>query len=89
LLDSAAIDIPRYGELENGRGMAAAYELAFGNEAASRRDASPPQHIAPGKHVPPKLLFYAGDRTSSTRAVTTARRRHARTITPRGTSRGR
>jgi len=62
LLDPAAIDIPRYVELENGRGMAALYELAFGNDATNRRDASPQQHIAAGKHIPPTLLFYAGDR---------------------------
>lgn len=62
LLDPAAIDIPRFIELENGRGMTTLYELAFGKDAANQLDASPQQHIAPGKHIPPTLLFYAGDR---------------------------
>ncbi|MFZ5831832.1 MAG: carboxylesterase family protein, partial [Planctomycetota bacterium] len=62
LLDPAAIDIPRYVELENGRAMTALYELAFGKDKANHLDASPQQHVAPGKHIPPTLLFYAGDR---------------------------
>ncbi len=62
LLDPAAIDIPRYIDLENGRAMTALYELAFGKEAANHVDASPQQHIAPGKDIPPTLLFYAGER---------------------------
>jgi hypothetical protein len=62
LLDPAAIDIPRYIELENGRAMTALYELAFGKDKANQLDASPQHHIAPGKHIPPTLLFYAGDR---------------------------
>ncbi len=62
LLDPAAIDIPRYIELESGRAMTALYELAFGKDPANWRDASPQQHVAPGKHIPPTLLFYAGDR---------------------------
>lgn len=62
LLDPAAIDIPRFVEMENGRGMTALYGLAFGKDPANWRDASPQQHIAPGKHIPPTLLFYAGDR---------------------------
>jgi acetyl esterase/lipase len=62
LLDPAAIDIPRYVELENGRAMTALYELAFGQDPANQLDASPQQHVALGKHIPPTLLFYAGDR---------------------------
>jgi acetyl esterase/lipase len=62
LLDPAAIDIPRYVKLVAGRSMTALYELAFGKDEANWRDASPQLHVAPGKHIPPTLLFYAGDR---------------------------
>lgn len=62
LLDPAAVDIPRYIELENGRAMTTLYELAFGKDKANQLDASPQRHVAPGKHIPRTLLFYAGDR---------------------------
>jgi len=62
LLDPAAIDIPRYVELENGRAMTALYELAFGKDKANQLDASPQQHVTAEKHIPRTLLFYAGDR---------------------------
>jgi arylformamidase len=62
LLDPAAIDIPRYVKLVEGRAMTALYELAFGKDEATWRDASPQLHVAPGKKIPPTLLFYAGNR---------------------------
>jgi acetyl esterase/lipase len=62
LLDPAAIDIPRYIELTEGRKMTPLYELAFGKDEANWRDASPQHHVASGKHIPPTLIFYAGDR---------------------------
>jgi acetyl esterase/lipase len=62
LLDPAAIDIPRYVELTEGRQMTGLYELAFGKNEANWRDASPKHHVASGKHIPPTLVFYAGDR---------------------------
>lgn len=62
LLDPAAIDIPRYVKLVEGRAMTALYELAFGKDEANWRDASPQLHVAPGKKIPPTLIFYAGDR---------------------------
>jgi acetyl esterase/lipase len=62
LLDPAAIDIPRYIELNERRKMTPLYELAFGEDEANWRDASPQHHVAPGKHIPPTLVFYAGDR---------------------------
>jgi acetyl esterase/lipase len=62
LLDPAAIDIPRYIELNEGNKMTPLYELAFGKDEANWRDASPQHHVAPGKHIPPTLVFYAGDR---------------------------
>jgi acetyl esterase/lipase len=62
LLDPAAIDIPRYLAMVQGRAMTGLYELAFGKDAANQLDASPQQHIAPGKEIPPTLVFYAGDR---------------------------
>lgn len=62
LLDPAAIDIPRYVKLVEGRSMTALYEVAFGKDEANWRDASPQLHVAPDKHIPPTLLFYAGSR---------------------------
>lgn len=62
LLDPAALDIPRYVKLVEGRSMTALYELAFGKDEANWRDASPQLHVAPGKKIPPTLIFYAGDR---------------------------
>jgi len=62
LLDPAALDIPGYLELVNGRGMTALYKLAFGEDEANWRDASPQHHVAPGKCIPPTLIFYASDR---------------------------
>jgi acetyl esterase/lipase len=62
LLDPAAVDIPRYLQLVDGRSMTALYHLAFGKDEDNLRDASPQQHIAPKKGIPPTLLFYAGNR---------------------------
>lgn len=62
LLDPAALDIPRYVKLVEGRSMTALYEVAFGKDEANWRDASPQLHVASGKWIPPTLLFYAGDR---------------------------
>jgi acetyl esterase/lipase len=62
LLDPAALDIPRYVKMEGGRGMTPLYENAFGKDEANWRDASPQLHVAPGKKIPPTLVFYAGDR---------------------------
>ena len=62
LLDPAAIDIPGYLASVNERGMSLLYKLAFGSEQSNWHDASPQDHVAPGKGIPPTLLFYAGDR---------------------------
>ncbi|MEM8953838.1 MAG: alpha/beta fold hydrolase, partial [Verrucomicrobiota bacterium] len=62
LLDPAAIDIPRYIELVDGRAMTPLYHLAFGDDADNLRDASPQQNIAQDKSIPPTLLFYGGER---------------------------
>ncbi len=62
LLDPAAIDIPRYLELVQGRGMTQLYQLAFGTEPENHRDASPQHHIGPDKGIPPTLVFYAAER---------------------------
>ncbi len=62
LLDPAALDIPGYMKLTEGRGMTQLYEAAFGKDEANWRDASPQDHVAPGKGIPPTLIFYAGER---------------------------
>lgn len=62
LLDPAALDIPRYIELTQGRRMTGLLESIFGKNEANWRDASPQLHLAPEKGIPPTLIFYAGDR---------------------------
>ena len=64
LLDTAALDIPKYIELlgTRGRGMSQLYELAFGKDEKNLRDASPALHVEPGKSIPPTLIFYGGSR---------------------------
>jgi acetyl esterase/lipase len=71
LLDPAAYDIPRYLKEwapPNG-GMKLLYENAFGANASDLRDGSPQAHIAPGKHIPPMLMFYTGDRMAADKAA--------------------
>lgn len=62
LLDTAAIDIPRYLDMRAGGGMTKLYELAFGTDVENWKDASPALHVEAGKSVPPTLLFYGGNR---------------------------
>lgn len=62
VLDTAAYDIPRYLRNTEGRGMRVLYENAFGTDETVWRDASPAYHVAPGKGIPPMLIFYNGDR---------------------------
>jgi len=62
LLDPAAIDIPGYLESVDGGGMTRLYESAFGTNPEDHLDASPRQHIAPEKAIPPTLLFYQAER---------------------------
>jgi len=71
LLDPAAYDIPRYLKEwapPNG-GMKLLYENAFGANASDLRDGSPQAHIAPGKNIPPMLMFYTGDRMAADKAA--------------------
>lgn len=62
LLDPAALDVPRYIEINRGRGMTQLYDHVFGNTEEARRDASPQQHIQKNKPIPPTIIFYAGNR---------------------------
>lgn len=94
LLDPAAVDIPRYVEMVEGRAMTALYENAFGKDEANRRDASPQLHISPGKNIPPTLVFYAGQRMNLdalapafAQALTKAARRRAPWIPSHSTTR--
>ena len=71
LLDPAAYDIPHYLKEwapPNG-GMKRLYENAFGANASDLRDGSPQSHIAPGKNIPPMLIFYTGDRMAADKAA--------------------
>jgi acetyl esterase/lipase len=69
LLDTAAYDIPRYlrefAESGQGSGMRQLYVSAFGDTEDAWRDASPQAHVAPGKNIPPMLLFYTGSRMAA------------------------
>jgi arylformamidase len=65
LLDSAAYNLSRSNN-ESGEGdyMRDLYTQAFGSDPNAWKDASPMTHIAPGKHIPPFLIFYASPRRS-------------------------
>jgi len=69
LLDTAAYDIPRYMKEfaadREGAGMRLLYTSAFGDTEQQWRDASPQEHVAPGKHIPPMLLFFTGSRMAA------------------------
>jgi len=62
-LDTAAYDIPRYvNDLDAGPSALELYERAFGTDEELWRDASPRHHVAPGKAIPPMLVFHTGNR---------------------------
>jgi acetyl esterase/lipase len=64
-LDVAAYDLPRnIREFGAGPHMRRLYETAFGKTEEAWRDASPRHHVAPGKGIPPMLLFHAGRRAA-------------------------
>jgi acetyl esterase/lipase len=64
-LDVAAYDLIRnIEEFSAGPHMRRIYEVAFGKTKEEWRDASPRHHVAPGKGIPPMLLFHAGRRVS-------------------------
>jgi acetyl esterase/lipase len=62
-LDGAGYDLPdrTMGEIMSERTL----ESVFGRDRAVWADASPVNHVAPGKGIPPFLLFHAGDREIS------------------------
>lgn len=64
LLDTAAYDIPRrLGEFaEEAPGAEQMFRNAFGDTEEQWRDASPQTHVAPGRSIPPMLLFFTGSR---------------------------
>jgi|MTBAKSStandDraft_1061840.scaffolds.fasta_scaffold14484_4 acetyl esterase/lipase len=66
LLDGAGYDI-RAGLESYSRGIIVSlmYLNAFGLEKESWYDASPINHVAPGKSIPPFLIVYAGERIES------------------------
>ena len=66
LLDGAGYDICASME-KYGTGIIATsmYLNAFGQEEESWYDASPINHVAPGKSIPPFLIVYAGERIKS------------------------
>ena len=67
-LDGAAYDVPRSMNEFNARpAMRQLYENAFGLTADAWRDASPRDHVASGKDIPPMLFFYTGRRIRAAR----------------------
>ena len=61
LLDSAAYDIPRnMKERSDAPLPRMLYENAFGSDENVWRDASPVNHVAPKKKLPPFLVFFVG-----------------------------
>lgn len=57
--DSAGLDLPRaIDEMQGGKRLLSMYETAFGKDRDVWESASPARHIAPGKGIPPFLIFY-------------------------------
>jgi arylformamidase len=70
LLDSAAYDIPRrVNEMSEGRKTEELFARAFGTNVNVWRQASPISHIAPGKGIPPALVFYVDRETSKAASI--------------------
>jgi len=67
LLDGAAYNITGFfAEFQEGTSWAPTRQLflnVFGDAADGWRDASPQAHLAPGKSIPPMLMFYTGSRS--------------------------
>ena len=64
LLDGAGYDVPRQLEIARLPAMREMYVRVFG-DAAAQRLASPIEHVAAGKSIPPFLLFHVGHRADS------------------------
>lgn len=62
-LDGAGYDIPR--QVDSNPRVAPLFETAFGTDRTAWPEASPVNHAAPGKTIPPFLLIHAGKRTAS------------------------
>lgn len=62
LLDTAAIDIPLVMAATGEGGLGQLYRNAFGDNPDTWRTASPANHVAAGKAIPPTLVFYGGER---------------------------
>lgn len=66
LLDGAGYDIAATMTEPSGSMMLERmYSRAFGDSEAGWRDASPSEHVAPGKGIPPFLVIHAGQRQLS------------------------
>ena len=64
LLDGAGYDVPRQLEIARLPAMREMYVRVFGDADAQRR-ASPIEHVAAGKSIPPFLLFHVAHRADS------------------------
>jgi len=60
-LDGAGYDIPEL-MADNERVYGRMYRIAFGDDPKNWADASPINHVAPGKPIPPFLMIWAGFR---------------------------
>ena len=65
LLDGAGYDVPRQLEIARLPAMREMYVRVFGADAAAQRRASPIEHVAAGKSIPPFLLFHVARRADS------------------------
>lgn len=61
-LDVSAYDIPKRMADGGSEGITANFKSVFGESEESQRDFSPVTHIAPGKHIPPFLIFHVASR---------------------------
>lgn len=65
LLDGAGYDVPRQIEAARLPRLRQIYRDAFGDDLQAQREASPIEHVAPGRRYPPFLIMHVGERRDS------------------------
>lgn len=61
-LDVSAYDIPKRLQEGGSAGITASFLSVFGDSSENQRQLSPVTHIAPGKNIPPFLIFHVASR---------------------------
>lgn len=65
LLDGAGYDVPKQMAAATLPRSKQLFSAAFGDDPSAQREASPVEHVKPGKQYPPFLIFHVGQRQNS------------------------